>query len=226
MFWDWLRSWLGNLVGTDADTVAGALVLLAVTTAIAIAGRVAKASWDWAAALTDRHNRRTEILTDIVIYARTYEINVGNVASPQALATLKETIRAAPDGFKGFGAAINDSDVYTAYKEIRRSLTPLEISRCDAFFDQARLFELYYTQLGSDAFGALNLDRKIKVIDNFGKIGRDLAQATARMMTDVTRLDRIAKRINLDAVLPKPTQPTKTGASGKAEGQTMGGSGP
>lgn len=199
-----LLFWLETMVGASADSLGGALVILAITTAVAVAGRVVTMASREIGAAVDRHRRRREILTDIAIYARTYDNNVKLVTSEAALESVRDAIRADPDGFRAYNAAINDSEVYEEYKEIRRRLSPADMSRLDTFFDRARLFEVYYLKMGSDAFAALPVDRKLKVVTQLQKLGGALSESHDTLFRDVPMLARLSDTITLDRLLPAP----------------------
>jgi len=181
-----------------------ALVFLAVTTAVAIAGRMVSHLWAFGWDIWDTRRIRREILTDIAIYGRTYHINVKVVTSESALNILRDQIRADPRGFRGYGTAINDSDVYDEYKKIRRSLSPEDMSRCDMFFGNARLFELYYRKLTTKDFGELSEDRKLLVVGELERLGKNLLESYDKMRSEVNPISKIARRINLETLLPEP----------------------
>lgn len=212
---------IGWLASSD-ETLGSALAILAFTTAIAVVGQVISHLWTFGVGLWDAQRIRREILTDIAIYARTYDINVKVVTSEQALTRLRKHIEADPEGFRGYGAAINDSDVYEEYKRIRRSLSPKDMSRCDTFFGDARLFELYYRKLAEEEFGRLPKERKLLVVQQLNLLGVKLEASNAKVRKEVKPISKISKRIKLEDLLPEPT--SKKNAASKPETEQRGSS--
>lgn len=193
-----------SLLSSSDKTLGSALAILAFTSAIAVVGQVVSRLWTFGVGVFDARRVRREILTDIAIYGRTYDINVKVVTSEQALARLRANIEADPEGFRGYGAAINDSEVYEEYKRIRRSLSPEDMSRCDTFFDDARLFDLYYRKLAEDEFGRLTKKRKLRVIEQLNVLGEKLEASYAKVRSEVKPISKISERIKLEKLLPAP----------------------
>lgn len=221
---DALFDWFETIFGASADSLGGALVILAMTTAFAVAGRIVSAVSRGIGLVIDRQRRRREILTDIAIYARTYDNNVKLVTSDRALDAVRDAIRADPVRFRAYNAAINDAEVYEEYKEIRRRLSPADMSRLDTFFDRARIFEVYYLKMASDEFEALSAERKLKVVDQLHTLGARLSESHDTLFADITRLKRLAQKIDLDKLLPPPAHGNGTGEPG--ESSDDGGQGP
>ena len=138
-----------------SETVGGSFAVIVFTAAIAVFSRVISNFVDFILRWQNGRRKRKEILIDIVIYAQTYNVYIKRVASEEALKTIRQTIKKNP-GYRGYVAAINDSEVYEQYKEIRRNLRLQDMSKCDTYFDVARLFECYYIKLGSNGFAELS----------------------------------------------------------------------
>jgi len=222
---DGIRSWIDTVVGllsSSDETLGSALAILAFTTAIAVVGQVVSRIWTFGVGLLDARRVRREILTDIAIYGRTYDISVKVVTSEQALSQLRRHIEADPEGFRGYGAAINDGEVYEEYKRIRRSLSPEDMSRCDTFFDDARLFELYYRKLAEDEFGRLPKERKLLVVQQLDVLGSKLKASYAKVRKEVKPIRKISERIKLENLLPEPT--SKQIAVSKSDNERRGSS--
>ncbi|GAA5069719.1 hypothetical protein N0B44_00485 [Roseibacterium beibuensis] len=209
---------LAEFLDGDVDSVSGALILLLVSSAVAVIGAVLRAILTGVLAWNDRRRHRKEALTDIVIYARTYFLNVHRVASDAALQPVRAEIEKDPTGFRGFNAAVSDDDVYLEYKEIRRSLSAEEMSLCDTFFDRARIFQTYYLKLATEDFRELSRERKLRTLDTLKELGVRLVETYETLREKGPEFSAIAAKIKLEDVLPDPRE-QKSSASGSPAGQ-------
>ena len=214
---------IDRLMAAPSDTLASALVILAITATLAVLGRIAIWALQAAERIIDKRRRHREIMTDVLIYGRFTYVSVLRVTAPEAIAYVQSEIRKDPKGFRGYLARVSDDEVFTAYREIRRTLSAEVIGRCDTFFGQARLFDLYYEKTASKEFQELSEERKIQVIDRLAVIGTAACDSYVEMIDNVEELRGIARKIRLADLIPGPEDDAATPL---ARGQTIGGSGP
>ncbi|MEM1273947.1 MAG: hypothetical protein AAGF88_09020 [Pseudomonadota bacterium] len=197
-----LERLLSPILASDSSSLVGALLLLLVTSSLALVGKLVTSAVMLGQNWYDYRRRRREALTDIVIYARTFFLNVDRVATPEALAPVRAAIKADPKGYRAFHATIDDEEVYREYKQIRRTLSPEEMSLCDTFFDRARIFRAYYEKLAADEFKELSEERKLNSLDQLIALGERLDEIYVRLRQDGTEFRAMANEIRAERLLP------------------------
>lgn len=171
-------AWLQSLFDGDTKTVAGALVLLAITSLAGVLGWLGKMLMqvvgDWRQRRRHREDRQDhleEMLVDILIHADFDDRSVSGIIDGHRIAALKEQIDTGPADYRPFVPPEAPDPTFGDYRGVRRRLGIELMVACDRFFDNSQLFHSYYAHLASDAFAALSADRKKQALDTLVALG-------------------------------------------------------
>ncbi len=182
-------SWLQSLFDGDSKTVAGALVLLAITSLAGVLGWIGKlllqVVGDWRQRRRDREDRQDhleEVLVDILIHADFDDRSVAGIIDVGRIAALKEQIGSGPSDYRPFVPPEAPDPTFADYRGVRRRLSIELMVACDRFFDNSQLFHGYYAHLASDAFAALSSERKKQALDTLVALGEKV-QADYQRLT-------------------------------------------
>ncbi|MGP6085565.1 hypothetical protein [Antarctobacter jejuensis] len=186
-------TWLQSLFDGDTKTVAGALVLLAITSLVGVMGWLGKQFMqtigDWRLRRRDREDRQDhleEVLVDILIHADFDDRSVAGIIDPRRITALKDQIDSGPSDYRPFVPPEAPDPTFADYRGVRRRLDIELMVACDRFFDNSQLFHGYYAHLASDAFAALSSERKKQALDTLVSLGE-------KVQADYQRLSRAMK---------------------------------
>ena len=196
-FWKWLQS-------IPAESISGAILLFAFSAVFTVIRHALSDFLGYLSSVKNDRREMRETLIEIAVYARSCYLNAKKVASEAALETIRDAIEENADDYRGYGAMVDDDQVYEQYKKIRRKLTPRDMSKCDTFFDLARIFRTCYVKICSSDFAELSKKRKLIALDYFYATGRELEDHYTQMRYEVRPIAKIGTLIDLETLLPEP----------------------
>lgn len=181
-----LMDWIA---GKDsADTVAGAAVLALLAGLIALLAQIA--GWVWRLAegrLVHRSRRRSALLLlfiDTKIRAR----NTVRQFPRSAHAAVVALMHAEGRDYRGYAVLPEgEADAVAALWPHLHELPPRLAFLVASYRDYTALFDRYYLSTASDAFAALSLARKERVLDQLYDTARDVVDHSTRIISELRK---------------------------------------
>lgn len=188
---DALRGVWAGLVASKNDTLFFSLVMLAVTTALAVLSRTLQGIVAFVGGRRERRRKRLRACVDFYIDCALRVKDARTVFTRQTGETLKAQIDGSPRNLRFYVASVVDQTIFDNMKEHRHLFRRREIALIDEYILHAKVFDVYYRKTESEEFGDLSRERKKAVIDELMELSGRVDRTAMAMSTGIPYFRRL-----------------------------------